>query len=195
MNIIDRFLSENDYTHPHGRKLAEKRAVILHWVGVGGQEALTVWDYFEHTCTGKKIYASAHYCIDLDGTVYRFIPDDDVAYHCGSSLKDPASGKIYTDWAREVFDKYAEDPERTSPNNAAIGIEMCALDDIGNFSPKTLQAAVELTAFLCKAYRIPIGRVGTHYLVVGWKACPLLWVLCPKKFDDFKKEVDTLLNR
>jgi N-acetylmuramoyl-L-alanine amidase len=193
MNIIDKLLSENDYTHPPGRKLAEKRAVILHWVGVPGQKAPAVWDYFEHSCAGK-IYASAHYCIDLDGTVYRFIPDDGVAYHCGSSQIDPQSGKIYTDWARAVFGKYAEEPKRNSPNNAAIGIEMCALDAEGNFAAETLQAAAELTAYLCKTYQIPIERVGTHNLVVGWKDCPRLWTRYPGKFEDFKKEVNGLLN-
>jgi N-acetylmuramoyl-L-alanine amidase len=194
MKIIEKILSENEYTHPQGRKLAEKRAVILHWVGVGGQKALSVWDYFEHSCAGKT-YASAHYCIDHDGTVYRFIPDDDVAYHCGSSQIDPKSGKIYTDWARKIFGKYAEDPEHNSPNNAAIGIEMCVLDNDGNFSAETLGAAAELTAFLCKTYRIPIEQVGTHNLVVGWKDCPRLWTRYPGKFEDFKKEVTGLLNR
>jgi N-acetylmuramoyl-L-alanine amidase len=194
MEIIDKILSENDYTHPQGRKLAEKRAVILHWVGIGGQKALSVWEYFEHDCAGKT-YASAHYCIDLDGTVYRFIPDDDVAYHCGSSRIDPKSGKIYTDWARKVLGQYAENPEHNSPNNAAIGIEMCAIDDNGNFSPETLQAAAELTAHLCKTYLIPVDRVGTHNMVVGWKECPLLWTKYPEKFEDFKKEVSFLLKR
>jgi N-acetylmuramoyl-L-alanine amidase len=194
MEVIDKFLSEDRYTHPKGRKLAEKRAVILHWVGVGGQKASTVWSYFEHVCAGKT-YASAHYCIDLDGVVYRFIPDDDVAYHCGSSLPDPGSKRIYTDWARKVFGPYAENPDTHSPNEAAIGIEMCAVDDEGNFSPETLRAAAELTACLCGTYRIPLECVGTHKLVVGWKDCPLLWAKHPEKFDDFKKEVSALLNR
>jgi N-acetylmuramoyl-L-alanine amidase len=194
MKLVEKFLSENKYTRPGIRKLAEKRAVILHWVGVPNQKALAVWNYFERECAGKT-YASAHYCVDLDGTVYRFIPDDEVAYHCGSSKTDPKSGKIYTDWARKIFGKYAEDPEGNSPNNAAIGIEMCVTDNKGNFAPETLQAAAELTAHLCKTYLIPIERVGTHKLVVGWKDCPLLWAQHPRKFEDFKKKVSGLLNR
>jgi N-acetylmuramoyl-L-alanine amidase len=195
MKIVDKFLSDNDYTHPHGRKLAEKRAVILHWVGVPRQRAQSLWQYFEHECAAEARYASAHYCVDLDGTVYRFIPDDDLAYHCGSSQIDPQSRRIYTDWARDVFGKYAQDPERNSPNNAALGIELCVLDIEGNFSPETLQAAAELTAHLCRTYQIPIERVGTHNLVVGWKECPLLWTRHPDKFEAFKREVSGLLNR
>jgi N-acetylmuramoyl-L-alanine amidase len=193
MKLVEKLLSEDDYTRPRNRKLKEKRAVILHWTGSPNQGALEVWNYFEHSCAGKT-YASAHYCIDLDGTVYRFIPDDEVAYHCGSSQVDPRSGKVYTDWAREVFGVYAEDPERNSPNNAAIGIEMCVLDDEGNFSDETLRAAAELTAHLCKTYQVPLERVGTHNLVVGWKDCPRLWTRHPGKFEDFKKEVNGLLN-
>jgi N-acetylmuramoyl-L-alanine amidase len=142
---------------------------------------LDVWNYFE-TGYKRKTYASAHYCVDLDGTVYRLIPDDDVAYHCGTSQLDPKSKRIYTDWARKVFGRYAEDPKLNSPHNAAIGIEMCVTDDEGNFTPKTLLAATELTAHLCKTYQIPIERVGTHKLVVGWKDCPRLWTRYPRKF-------------
>jgi N-acetylmuramoyl-L-alanine amidase len=194
MKIIEKLLTPNQYSRPC-KKMAEKRALILHWVGVGGQRALSVWEYFEYGCIREKRYASAQYCIDLDGAAYRFIPDDEVAYHCGSSQNDPLSGNIYTDWARKVFDKYALDPQRNSPNNAAIGIEMCVIDNEGNFSPETLRSAVELTAELCGKYQIPLDRVGTHHMVVGWKDCPRLWTRFPHKFNEFKKEVQALLKR
>jgi N-acetylmuramoyl-L-alanine amidase len=188
MKIIQKLLTVNEYTRP-GKKIPEKRAVILHWVGVGGQKAMTVWEYFEYGCAKEKRYASAQYCIDLDGAVYQLIPDDEVAYHCGSSQADPRSGKIYTDWARGVFGKYAADPKRNSPNNASIGIELCVIDNEGNFDPRTLQSAVEMTAHLCKAYQIPLEQVGTHNMVVGWKDCPRLWTKFPEKFDQFKTRV------
>jgi N-acetylmuramoyl-L-alanine amidase len=188
MNITKKLLTVNEYTRP-GKKIAEKRAVILHWVGVGGQRAKSVWEFFEHTCPKEKHYASAQYCIDLDGAVFQLIPDDEVAYHCGSSQADPKSGKIYTDWAREVFGKYAEDPQRNSPNNASIGIEMCVIDSEGNFDPRTLESAAELTAQLCEAYQIPLERVGTHNMVVGWKDCPRLWTRYPEQFVRFKTRV------
>jgi N-acetylmuramoyl-L-alanine amidase len=194
MDITKHFLTLNEYSRP-GRKLAEKRAVILHWVGVGGQKALSVWDYFEHGCVREKKYASAQYCVDLDGTVYQFIPEDEVAYHCGSSQNDPVSGKIYTDWAREVFGRYTADPQKNSPNNASLGIELCVIDNDGNFALETLQAAAELTAHLCTTYQIPLERVGTHHLVVGWKDCPRLWTRFPDKFDLFKRTVQDVMNR
>jgi N-acetylmuramoyl-L-alanine amidase len=172
--------------------LWEKRAVILHWVGVGGQRAETVWNFFENAWKGKH-YSSAHYCVDLDGAVYRFVPDNEVAYHCGSSQIDPKSGKIYTDWAREVFGVFAEDPQQNSPNNAALGIEMCAVDNDGAFDPRTVVAATELTADLYGKYGIPFERVGTHNLVVGWKDCPRLWTRFPEQFKEFKEQVKGLV--
>jgi N-acetylmuramoyl-L-alanine amidase len=191
MEVIERLLTVNDYSRP-GRPLREKRAVILHWVGVGGQRAQTVGNFFENARKDKH-YSSAHYCVDLDGMVYRFVPDDEVAYHCGSSQIDPASGKIYTDWARAVFGAAAANPSRDSPNNAALGIEMCVIDNDGNFDPRTVAAAAELTAELCGKYGIPIERVGTHHLVVGWKDCPRLWTRFPERFEEFKERVKGLI--
>jgi N-acetylmuramoyl-L-alanine amidase len=191
MKVIERLLTVNEYSRP-GRPLREKRAVILHWVGVGGQRAETVWNFFENAWK-EKHYSSAHYCVDLDGAVHRFVPDDEVAYHCGSSQIDPKSGKIYTDWAREVFGVFAEDPRRNSPNNAALGIEMCAMDNDGAFDPRTVAAAAELTAELCGKYGIPFERVGTHNLVVGWKDCPRLWTRFPEQFEEFTEQVKKLI--
>jgi N-acetylmuramoyl-L-alanine amidase len=55
-----------------------------------------------------RVWGSAHYIIDLNGDTYHAVPDNEVAYHCGSSQKDPASGRIYTDWARAKFGRFAE---------------------------------------------------------------------------------------
>jgi N-acetylmuramoyl-L-alanine amidase len=192
MKIQEKLLTVNQYSRP-GKKLSEKRALILHWVGVGGQRAEAVRSYFDKSCPKEKRYASAQYCIDLDGTVFRLIPDDEVAYHCGSSQPDPESKKIYTDWAREVFGKYASDPAGNSPNNASLGVELCVIDNEGNFTSDTLAAARDLTVFLCAKYQISIERIGTHKMVVGWKDCPLLWAKRPELFEAFKKEVEKRL--
>jgi N-acetylmuramoyl-L-alanine amidase len=191
MKIIEELLTINDYSRP-GRALREKRAVILHWVGVGGQRARVVRNFFENAHRDKH-YSSAHYCVDLDGTIYHLVPDNEVAYHCGSSQIDPESRRVYTDWARKVFGSYVEDPSRNSPNNAALGIELCVAGNDGNFTPQTLEAAVELTAHLCKTWNIPPEHIGTHHLVVGWKDCPRRWAAHPDEFDIFKEQVIRLL--
>jgi N-acetylmuramoyl-L-alanine amidase len=193
MNILEQYLTVNEYSRP-GRTLKEVRAFILHWVGGACAPPTSVRHFFENA-SKEKHYSSAHYCVGLNGDVYHLVPDDEVAYHCGSSQKDPGSGRIYTDWAREAFGKHAEDPEGDSPNNASIGIVMCVADNDGNYTGETLRAAAELTAQLCKTYHVPLERVGTHHMVVGWKDCPRLWTRYPQKFEEFLKTVKTLIDR
>jgi N-acetylmuramoyl-L-alanine amidase len=153
------------------------------------QRAANTWNYFERDCPAAKRYSSAHYIVDLDGTIYHAVPDKEVAYHCGSSQKDPASGRIYTDWARAKVGRFAENPDINSPNNCTIGIELCVIDNDGAFTPETLEAAAELVAKLLKDNGLAVDSVGTHHLVVGWKDCPRLWTRRPEMFDAFKQDV------
>jgi N-acetylmuramoyl-L-alanine amidase len=70
---------------------------------------------------------------------------------------------------------------------------MCVIDNQGNYTPETLQAARELVAKLLKENRLTIEEVGTHNLVVGWKDCPRLWTRYLEKFEEFKKDVRGLI--
>jgi N-acetylmuramoyl-L-alanine amidase len=191
MKIIEKPLKVNQYSRP-GRPLGAVKGIILHWTGTPMQRAVNTWGWFETGCPKKKHYSSAHYIIDLDGTIYHAVPDNEVAYHCGSSQPDPRSGRIYTDWAREKFGAYAMRPDISSPNNCTIGIEMCIIDDRGNYTPETLGAASELVAQLLKENRLTIDDIGTHHLVVGWKDCPRKWTDNPEKFEEFKESVRDL---
>jgi N-acetylmuramoyl-L-alanine amidase len=186
MNIIEKYLSINPFSRS-GKRIAEIKGVILHYVGVPGR-ALSVWNYFEKTCPQDKHYSSAHYIIDLNGDVYHTVPDNEAAWHCGSSLKDPASGRVYTDWARNKYGYFPSDPVKISPNFCTIGIELC-IDASGNFTPETLNAAVGLVAKLLGENKLNTDDIGTHKMVVGWKDCPLPWVKEPTLFDEFKEKV------
>jgi N-acetylmuramoyl-L-alanine amidase len=192
MKIVEKPLTVNQYSRP-GRLLGAVKGVILHWVGVGGQRAASVWNFFEFACPKDRHYSSAHYIIDLNGDIYHAVPDKEVAYHCGTENPDPASGRVYTDWARSVFGRYAADYKINSPNNASIGIELCIVDTQGNFDPRTVQSARELVAALCRRYAVPLDRIGTHNMVVGWKACPLLWTKQPGLFEEFRESVRGLV--
>jgi N-acetylmuramoyl-L-alanine amidase len=186
MNIIEKYLSVNQYSRP-GRRLAECRAVILHYVGIPGQRALTVWNYFERDCPQNKHHSSTQYIIDLNGDVYHAIPDNEVAWHCGSSRTDPASGRVYTDWARRKFTHFVTDPTKNSPNNCTIGIELC-IDRQCNFTPETLTAAVDLVAKLLTENNLTTEDIGHHNLVVGWKDCPKPCLIKTKQFEVFKEK-------
>jgi len=187
MKIIEKLLTINPYSRSR-RQLSVCRGIVFHYVGIPNQKAISTWDYFEKTCPAEKHYSSAHYIIDLNGDIYQAVPDDEVAWHCGSDIKDPISGRIYTDWAREKYGFYASDPSKVSPNYCTVGIEMC-IDRQGNFTPETLKAAVELAAKLLGEYRLSVAEIGHHKLVVGWKDCPLPWVKNPLLFDEFKDKV------
>ena len=192
MKIIEKFLTVNEFSRP-GRRLAECKAVILHYVGVPNQRALTVWNYFEKDCPRNKHYSSAQYIVDLNGDVYRLMPGNEVAYHCGSSKIDPASGRIYTDWARKKLGRFAADPKNSSPNNCTVGIELC-VDRQGNFTEETISAAVELAAKLLKENDLTAEDIGHHKLAVGWKDCPLPWVKNPALFEEFKNKAGKALG-
>jgi len=187
MNVIERFLPVNPYSRP-GRRLADVKAVILHYVGVPNQRALSVWNYFAFDCPKNKRFASTQYIVDLNGDVYQTMPADEVAFHCGTSRADPQSGRVYTDWAREKFGRFASDPARNSPNNCTVGIELC-IDGRGGFTGQTLGAATELVAKLLRDNGLALGDIGHHNLVVGWKDCPRPWVNNPSLFEDFKRGV------
>jgi N-acetylmuramoyl-L-alanine amidase len=192
MKIIEKLLTVNLFSRP-GRRLAVCKGIVFHYVGVPGQKAVTAWGFFEKNCPLEKHYSSAHYIIDLNGDIFHAVPDYELAYHCGSDKPDPKSGRIYTDWARKKFGFYACDPVNTSPNYCTLGIELC-IDAQGNFTPETLQSAVELAAKLLKENRLSVDEIFTHNLIVGWKDCPLPWVKNPALFEEFINRVRKMSN-
>jgi len=192
MIIIEKLLTVNQYSRS-GRRLTECKGIIFHYVGVPNQWAINTWGYFEKACPAEKHYSSAHYIIDLNGDIYHAVPDNEAAWHCGSSTVDPKSNRIYTDWARKKFGHYASDPTKFSPNFCTIGIELC-IDRQGNFTPKTIQAAEELAAKLLEENHLTVDEIGHHKLVVGWKDCPMPWVKNPSLFDEFKDKVRARLG-
>lgn len=192
LNIKDDLLSINDYSRP-GRKLYEVLGIVLHYTGNAGASAKANRDFFESRKAGNDGYGSAHYIIDMDGSVIRCIPDDEVAYHCGTSQVDPMSGKVYTDFARQFFGDYCINWKSNSPNNASIGIELCNMDDLGHFTIETWNSAKQLTSNLLKQFNLDINHIITHEKTVGWKSCPMLFHNHPEEFDRFVTEVKSIL--
>lgn len=192
MQIIHDFITPNEYSRPQ-RRLYDIKAIVMHWTANPSATAKQNRDYFDAKKTGLGGYASAHYIIDQNGIIIAAVPENEVAYHCGSSVIDPASGKIYTDYAREKFGRYAS--EYSSPNNCTIGIEMCPVDNEGNFTDATIAAAVELCADICQRYKLQAEDITTHNAVVGWKDCPKLWTKKPALFSAFKVSVADKLRR
>ena len=187
MKITDELLTINSFSRP-GKRIVQVRAVVLHWTANPGASAMANRNFFENRKKGTTGYGSAHYIIGIEGEIIRCIPENEIAYHVGTTIKDPASGKTYTDFARQIFGQYALSAA-TSPNWVSIGIEMCPVDISGTFTAATLNSAIELSSDLLQRYKMSTDALCTHHDVVGWKDCPRLWVQHPELFIDFKNAV------
>jgi len=179
----------NIFSRP-GRKMAEVKAIVIHWPDAKNKSAQWLHDYFDKAIPMERRYGSAHYVVGLDGEIVQCIPEDEMAYHCGTSLKDPASGKVYTNLAREILGDFADKPY-LSPNNATLGIEVCHIDDKGTMSDATVRSLVKFVSELCVKYGLdPSRQVLRHYDIVGYKSCPKYWCDNPDKWVQFLTEVE-----
>lgn len=188
MTVTRYYLTSNKYSRPM-KKLSGVLAVVLHWTGNPGLSAMGNRHFFDNRKHGIAGYGSAHYIVGTEGEIIQCMPEDEVAYHCGSDRKDEASGKIYTDYARGKFGNFAALPDILSPNLCTIGVELCPIDASGNFTQRTTRAAVELCADILRRHGLDAQDLTTHHEVVGWKDCPRLWTEHPELFEKFKKEV------
>lgn len=192
MQVIHDFLTVNEYSRP-ARKLHKVLAIVIHWTANPSANAKENRDFFENKKAGTGGYASAHYIIDQNGIIVAAIPENEIAYHCGSSQKDPASGKVYTDEARRRFGNYAS--EKSSPNLCTLGVELCPTNARGDFSDATINTAIELCADICKRYGLTEEAITTHHNIVGWKDCPKLWTEKPQLLGAFKASVADKIKR
>ena len=194
MKIIKRYLTPNEYSRPK-RKRAETLGIVMHWTANPYASAQDNWQYFEARKSGAGGYGSAHYIIGQDGAIIQAMPENEVAYHCGTSQKDPASGKVYTDYAREKYGHYAVRWQNESPNLCTVGIELCPTDYEGHFSAETINAAAELCTEICKKRKLTAHDITTHHDIVGWKDCPRLWTQKPELLDAFRASVKDKITR
>ena len=153
------FLSVNPYSRP-GTELKAIRGVVIHYVGNPGTAARANRDYFEGLKDGADgVYASAHFIVGLDGEVIQCVPLTEIAY---------ASNQR---------------------NDDTVAVEVCHPDEGGQFSQVTYDRCVELTAWLCRTFRLdPERDVIRHYDVSG-KDCPKYYVEHPEAWDAFRTDV------
>jgi len=150
------YLLVNPFSRP-GTPLEEVNAVVLHYVGNPGTTAKANRDYFNTLALGRDgTYASSHFVVGLEGEVIQCIPLTEVAYASNHR------------------------------NSDTVAIEVCHPDDTGEFSPETYARAVELTAWLCREFRLdPAEDVIRHYDVTG-KECPRWYVKNPEDWERLK---------
>jgi len=125
MNVSERLI-QNNYTK--GRFGYRIRRIVLHTYGGAGT---SLYNWFNNPTTG----ASAHYAVMFDGSIERYVRDEDMAWHAGTVA---GNGLPNNNWE-------------------SIGIEH---QDNGNWqdgirSNELYEASAQLVAHLCKKYGIP----------------------------------------
>jgi N-acetylmuramoyl-L-alanine amidase len=180
--IINNLLTVNEFSRP-ATPIKKVQAVVMHYVGNPNTLAISNRYYFESLKEGVVIgkddkgekvyrYASAHYIVGLKGEIICCIPENEIAYHVGSS-------KGYNQKTLELLNT-------TYPNNCTIGIEMCHPTWDGDFNLETLDSASKLCTEIYKRYQLdPTTRILRHFDVTG-KNCPSFWVKNSNKFEEFK---------
>lgn len=175
--IKRKLITVNRFSRP-GTKLKDVKGIVLHWTATPKGTPKGVYNYFEGRKKGKDSYGSAQYCVGIDGEIWQYIPDDEMAYHVGS--------KTYTDLAIRNLGTY--------PNNSTIGIEMCHLSWEGDFTDETWDRTRILVALLLKEHDLTVDDIYTHSDIVGWKKCPKWFCDFPEEFKSFKNEVNEIMG-
>jgi N-acetylmuramoyl-L-alanine amidase len=157
------YLTVNEWSRP-GEALEEIDGVVIHYVGNPGTTARANRNYFDSLASGAEgTYASSHFIVGLEGEVIQCVPLTEIAYASNTR------------------------------NGDTVAIEVCHPDETGKFSPVTYDRLVELTAWLCREFRLdPEGDVIRHYDVTG-KICPRYFVEEPAAWDQFRADVDGAL--
>ena len=159
------YLPVNPYSRP-GDPLEKINGVVIHYVGNPGTTAHANRNYFESLSSGEEgTYASSHFIVGLDGEVIQCVPLTEIAYASNSRNED------------------------------TVSIEVCHPDETGEFSHVTYDRTVELTAWLCREFRLdPETDVIRHYDVTG-KECPRSYVEHPEAWDTFRADVAAEMER
>lgn len=153
------YLTVNEWSRP-GTELEEINGVVIHYVGNPNTTAQANRNYFESLSSGvESTYASSHFVVGLEGEVIQCIPLTETAY--ASNIR----------------------------NSDTVAIEVCHPDETGEFLPVTYRRTVELTAWLCREFRLdPEDDVIRHYDVTQ-KNCPKYYVEHPEAWATFRADV------
>ena len=147
------------------RATSDILGVVLHYTANDGDTDEGNAHYFQSPLKKKS---SAHYFVD-DDSVTQSVPDDYIAWHCGTK------GKYYHPYLR---------------NANTIGIEMCdtVKNGIHDLSEATRQNAIELAREIVIKYNIPYENVVRHYDITH-KNCPAYFVADEQAWKKFKDDI------
>lgn len=167
--IVSKLQKINKFGRP-GTNIVVKK-IAIHYTGQADVKGINTVSYFNNVVAngykvnGKYVFASAHFVIDLDGTIYQLIPIDEKCY-CTNSA-----------------------------NSYAIGIEVATTGSDNHYTDEAYRSMVWLCAWLCQYKGLNcIEDIITHTDVVGkdYKLCPIYMVKNPSKMKQFKLDCQNL---
>ena len=161
VEIKKMFLTPNPYSRPQ-IKINKVTNIVIHWVGNANTSALANRNYFE-SLRNKKVFASSHYIIGLQGEIIQCMPETEVAYHASDA------------------------------NKYSIGIENCHPDWQGKFNAATYASLIDLCADLCKRYQLDSDKALIRHYDVTKKECPRYYVKNVEAWQQLKKDVKKAL--
>lgn len=143
--------------------LEEVKGVVVHYTANPGTTAAQNRSYFESLKDTQKTKASSHFVVGLEGEIVQCIPSTEMSYASNDRNVD------------------------------TLSIECCHKDETGQFTQETYDTLVELTAWLCGKFNLPVDSVIRHYDVTG-KECPIYYVKNEDAWERFKKDVQEYLD-
>jgi len=137
---------------------------VLHYVGNPATSAQANRNYFASLASGgENTFASSHFIVGLEGEVIQCIPLTEIAYASNDR------------------------------NGDTIAIEVCHPDETGQYASATYRRVVDLTAFLCREFKLdPETEVIRHYDVTG-KLCPKYYVENPQAWEALLQDITAKL--
>lgn len=138
--------------------LEQINGIVIHYTANPGTTAQENRDYFEGLKDGSGTYASSHFVIGMNGEIIQCIPSTEISYASNDR------------------------------NSDTLSIECCHPDESGQFTEATYQSLVNLTAWLCSHFDVPVDSVIRHYDVTG-KECPKYFVDHEDAWEQFRKDV------
>lgn len=159
-----------------GRFIREPLVLVIHYVGNPNTSAKANRNYWTGSGT------SAHFVIDMDGTIIRAVPESEQAAHVGTFQPTEFCCKIL---GGEVSKKGLQ-------NQYCIGIELCHPTWTGGYTAATIHSLNGLLEYLTKDKRIK--WLATHKDITG-KNCDFWFNENPAELDKLAANYNLFTKR
>lgn len=160
------FIRKNLFSRPDVT-LKQVNNIVIHYVANPGSSAAANRRYFDNLADQDPqkpgTVGGSHFIVGLEGEILQIIPISEVTYAA----------------APRNFD--------------TLSIEVCHPDDSGEFSQKTYDSLVRLTAWLCKELDLSSRDLIRHHDVSG-KNCPKYYVENEDAWKQFKTDVKNAMK-